>query len=256
MKRVVIVTGGGRGIGRAISERLGQSDYHVALVARSRAHLEDTCRSVTELGGAASVHVCDVTNHEQVDQTLRDVEASVGPVEALVNNAGYAYAPTPLAASDPGEWWRVLEVNLRGPYHWTRAVLPGMVARQRGRIINMNSLQASQVEGASVAYGASKAALVRFTEAVAREYGADGIVAFDCSPGLVKTEMTAGRPDLDALPPSAWTPAGEAARLVAALLGGGYDALSGSFVRVSDDLDELIAARRRRYLRVVDWSPD
>ena len=154
----------------------------------------------------------------------------------------------PLWEIDPDEWWRVQEVNLRGPLLCMRAVLPGMVARGAGRIINVGSYVGVRSSPQGSAYATSKAALVRLADSVAAEARSYGVSVFTISPGLVRTAMTeqlfqaAAREGIsgDALP-SNWTPIEKTPELVLRLASGEADALSGTFLHVMDDLDDLIA---------------
>jgi NAD(P)-dependent dehydrogenase (short-subunit alcohol dehydrogenase family) len=232
-----IVTGAGRGIGRAVALALGDAGYQVALIA-------------------------DISSPDEATDACAAALRALGGCDVLVNSAGVTAEPGPFAECDVEEWWRVFDVNVRGTALVTRAVLPAMLAQGGGYVINVNSLQASEVEGAPIAYGASKAALMRFTDALNAEVEAAGVRVFDVSPGLVRTTMTSGRPDLDALPEEAWSPAELTAELVLRLVDGAADGLAGRLVRVTDDLDELLHDagddpdfRRLRLVRNARVSP-
>ncbi|MFF7368550.1 SDR family NAD(P)-dependent oxidoreductase [Streptomyces tricolor] len=240
MPDVAVVTGASRGIGRAIAARLAKSGYDLALVARSEGPLAETAALVEGFGRRALTVAADITRRDDVERVRTTVLDAFGHVDVLVNNAGYASRPQPFAEWDPDDWWQVIETNLRGPALLCRALLPGMLARRSGYIVNINSLQGSKVSGAGSAYGVSKAGLMRLTDALADEVRGSGVTLFDLSPGLVRTEMTSGRPDLDALPESAWSPPEAAAEKLAHLLSGRYDALHGRFVHLTDDLDDLV----------------
>ena len=138
----------------------------------------------------------------------------------------------------------MLDVNVLGPVRLCSLVLPGMVARGRGYVINVTSLQGSRAFPGCSAYGASKAALMRLTDTMAGDLAGTGVVVFDISPGVVRTAMTQ-EPGLAALladiPDEDWTPAARTGEVVAALTGGRFDALSGSFVHAEDDLEALLA---------------
>src|SRR4029079_9248415 len=135
---------------------------------------------------AISVTV-DVTDPGAVERMVREVEESLGSVDLLVNNAGSAGPIGPTWVTDPDDWWRCLEVNLRGPMLCSRAVLPGMIARGRGRIVNVASGAGTQAIPNLSAYGVSKTALIRLTEIVAAEVASSGIVLFAIEPGTVRT---------------------------------------------------------------------
>lgn len=238
----VLVTGGGRGVGRAVAVRMAGSG--VALLARTAAELEESARLVRDAGGAAFTAVADVTDLEALRQAVDGAEAALGPIEVLVNNAGAGGRQQRLVDADPELWRQLLDVNVLGPVRLCSLVLPGMVARGRGYVINVTSLQGSRAFPGSGAYGASKAALMRLTDTLAGELADTGVVAFDVSPGLVRTAMTE-EPGLAALLASVadqdWTPAARTGEVIAALTSGRFDALSGSFVHAEDDLEDLLA---------------
>jgi NAD(P)-dependent dehydrogenase (short-subunit alcohol dehydrogenase family) len=229
-ERVAFVTGGGRGIGANIAQALAEDGWSVVVGARSRDEVDAVAR---EIGGRAVD--LDVSSPESVEHAV----AEAGDVELLVNNAGVSGPHGAFADADPGEWWRVFEVNLRGPFLVTRAVLPGMIRRGGGRIVNVGSgagyLPANRYT--STAYGPSKAALYRFGELLAGELAPQGIAVFTISPGLVRTAMTDDLGD-----DAPWTPPECAPNLVRKLATGRYDALAGRYLHAEhDDVDELLA---------------
>ncbi|MEP6697393.1 MAG: SDR family NAD(P)-dependent oxidoreductase, partial [Pseudonocardiales bacterium] len=139
---VALVTGAGRGLGRSLAVGLAAEGAHVGLLGRTRSTLEEALREcVAARGGGKAVAVpVDVTIPDAVRAAVRTVERDLGPVDLLVNNAGRAdAAEVPFWEADDRDWWNVVETNLRGPMLLSRAVLPGMVQRQHGRIININS---------------------------------------------------------------------------------------------------------------------
>ncbi|HEX6472479.1 MAG TPA: SDR family oxidoreductase [Streptosporangiaceae bacterium] len=246
---VTLVTGAGRGIGREIAVRLGAAGHRLGLTSRTEGELAETARLVTESGGAAIMVTGDVADPGDVDRVCRTVEDAFGPIEALINNAGYLGAWESFLDADLDTWWRVIETNLRGPVLFLRRVLPSMVEHGRGRVININSKAAfrTDLRGSPSPYGVSKAALLRLSAVLTAELEGTGVTVIDFSPGMVRTAMTAQRPDADKLPADAWTPASAAAEHVEALLSGRYDAFNGRFVHAVDDLDDL--------LRRVDGNP-
>ena len=137
--QVAIVTGGGRGIGRAMARTLAGAGAQVAVVARSRNELEETVSEISAGGGRATAFPADVADADAIRSAIEEIERRMGPVDFLVNNAGILGPLRPLADSDPAAWWRGMEVNVRGPMLATHAVLPGMIARRRGRIVNVSS---------------------------------------------------------------------------------------------------------------------
>jgi NAD(P)-dependent dehydrogenase (short-subunit alcohol dehydrogenase family) len=212
--QVALVTGGGRGIGARIARELADAGMRVAVSARTREQVEETAR---ELGGRAIV--ADVSRREDVERMVAEVERELAPIDLLVANAGIDRGRN--WDADPDEWWSTFEVNVLGVYLCCRAVLPGMIERGRGRIVITGS-GASYLPGAtSTAYSASKAAVGRFGETLARQLEPHGIPVFVISPGLVRTDMT--KPNFPVL------------------ASGRADQLAGRYIHAEhDDIDALI----------------
>lgn len=250
--QVAVVTGGGRGLGRAFAVALAHEDARVVLVARSRAELIETAELVQRAGGIAHIYCADVTDWDVTLKIIAEIKDSVGPVDLLVNNAGVGGPIGPVSETDPEELWRCIEVNLRGALNWTRAVLPQMLERKRGRIINVASGAGTVAIPYMAGYVTSKSALIRFTEVLAQEVKDDGVSVFAIEPGTVKTAMAmyalespAGRrwipwyrnifeEKLDVLPEYA-------ADLVVRLARGEADVLTGRYIARDDDLDLIVA---------------
>jgi NAD(P)-dependent dehydrogenase (short-subunit alcohol dehydrogenase family) len=249
--QVALVTGGGRGIGLAIGEALGSAGARVALAARSEGELAEAVGVVGARGGVARGWALDVTDLEAVVRVAGEVEAAFGPVTLLVNNAGTAQEPGPLWEADPDGWWRDLEVHVRGAFNCCRAVLPGMVARRRGRVVNIGSMVGARDEPYVSAYACAKAAYFRLTGTLAAETAGHGVTVLCVSPGLVRTRMVeesllgeAGRrwrPQISAIPPEEYTPAERVGELLARIAAGDADPLSGRFLHAEDNLDKLLA---------------
>jgi NAD(P)-dependent dehydrogenase (short-subunit alcohol dehydrogenase family) len=253
--QVALITGGGRGLGRAFAEALAQAGATVAIVARSEDQLQDVAHTIEQAGGRASAFAADVTDRQAIEQVVADVERQLGYIDVVVNSAGVLRALGPLVEVDPDEWWREIEINVRGTYLCTRAVLPGMVARGRGRIINMTSVAGLQALPAGSAYCLSKAAVIRLTESLALECGDRGVCAFAIHPGNVRTAMLDYVAESDEVKQRAptiqgWvqqlyqaegdTPIARSVELLLAVASGQADALSGRFIDVDDDLDALV----------------
>lgn len=246
--QVAVVTGGGRGIGRAIAAALAEAGAAVAVLARSEDELAETVRLIEDAGGRAVAVVADVSDRRAVEEATARTERELGPVDLLVNNAAVATPVGPAWEVDADAWWRTVEINLRGPFVCARAVLPGMLSRRAGRIVNIVAVAAFNTAPFMSAYGASKAALVSFTDDLAAETREHGISVFAIRPGLVQTRM---QDELTASPyvqrrrgpqAPALVPAERAAEAVVFVATGRADALTGRFVDVTrDDVAELAA---------------
>jgi 3-oxoacyl-[acyl-carrier protein] reductase len=236
--KVALVTGGGRGIGARIAAELAQAGMNVAVSARSLGQIERVAREI----GAVAVQA-DVSDQASVNSMVTRVERELGEVDVLVNDAGIS-GPSqarPIWEEDPADFWHVFEVNVLGAYLCCRAVLPAMVKRGSGRIINVGSggayLPVSPGNVLGIAYGPSKAALYRFGELLAAQLAERGVAVFTISPGLVRTDMTAWLSD-----DAPWTPPELAPRLVRVLASGRADALAGRYLHAEhDDIDDLIS---------------
>jgi NAD(P)-dependent dehydrogenase (short-subunit alcohol dehydrogenase family) len=213
--------------------------YAVAITARTPGEVDQTRQLVLDAGHRACAVTADVTDPASVSGLLARVADELGPVDVLVNNAGYAGTMQPFWETELDQWRRCLATNVIGPVNLIAAVLPSMRERGCGHIINMNSLQGSDPAGSPLPYGVSKAALMRLTDGLAGQLTGTGVIVVDLSPGLVRTAMTAGRPDLDSVPDHAWAPPEAAARQAVALASGRHDSLHGRFVWASDDLEAL-----------------
>jgi len=203
----------------------------VAVSARTPEQVQQVAE---EIGGFGVV--ADVSAKEAVETMIEEVERELGPIDLLVNNAGIATWGDKAWEDDADDWWRVFEINVLGAYLCCRAVIPGMIDRGGGRIVNTGSGSSYLPGQATTAYGASKAALYRMGEGLALQLEPHGIAVFTISPGLVKTEMTDRF--ADDMP---WTPPELAPRLVRALASGRADRLSGRYIHAEhDDVEDLI----------------
>jgi 3-oxoacyl-[acyl-carrier protein] reductase len=192
---VALVTGGGRGIGRAIAVRLAQEGAKVAISYRSNAAAaRETAELVRKAGAGCETFKGDVASPEDVEALMTGVGEAFGPVEILVNNAGTTRDNILLRMKDD-EFEEVLATNLKGTYLCTRAVLRGMVRARWGRIVNISSVVGLLGNAGQANYAASKAGMIGFTKSVAREVAGRGITANAVAPGYVETELTGALPE-------------------------------------------------------------
>jgi 3-oxoacyl-[acyl-carrier protein] reductase len=234
---VALVTGGGRGIGASIARELAEAGMQVAVTGRTRAQVDAVAAEIDALG-----LVGDVSRRATVEEWVQHIKADRGPIDLLVNNAGIDAARGPLWEQSVDDWWHVFEVNVLGPMLGSRAVLPDMIERGSGRIVNVGSggsylpvRTGTMAHG--TAYGPSKAALGRFSELLAAQVWDLGVRVFLISPGLVRTAMTEQTFGDDA----PWTPPELAPRLVRVLASGRADALAGRYLHAEhDDIEALI----------------
>ena len=187
--RNALVTGGGRGIGRSICRTLGAAGARVAILARTREQVEEAAQDLSRAGSTALALTADVSVPGQVAAAVDEVERAWGGIDILVNNAGVLGPAGPAHAADPEAWLAAVRVNLGGCFLCCRAVLPGMIARRRGEIVNLSGGGAVSPRPWFSAYGAAKAGVVRFTETLAAEVAPHGVRVNAVAPGAVRTDM-------------------------------------------------------------------
>ena len=252
---VAIVTGGGRGLGRVFAARLASEGAAVGLVARSAEQLNEVAHSLS--ANKVATAVADVTDEVALRQAIGEIEQALGATDLLVNNAGVLGEPGFAWDSDPDAWWRAMEINVRGVFLGCRIVIPTMIARGGGRIVNITSNAGIHRWPTMSAYSVSKAAVVKFSENLALECKSTGVRVWGLHPGLtaigltdephyrqaeagsiagnirawVEAEFEAGR----GVDPSA------GADLLVRVAAGDADSLSGCHLTVHDDLDALVA---------------
>ena len=263
---VAVVTGAWRGIGREIALHQARSGAKVAVLARTAGEIDETASLIGGEGGVAISLPVDLVERRAVEHTLDRVASELGPIDLVVNNHGSFRAFGPIWECDPDVWWQDVEINLRGTFHTCRAVAAAMLARGKGRIVNLVGGGTGNSFPNGSGYASSKAAIMRFTECLNDTTGGGSVLAFAVDPGLVRTSMTelqlfseAGRtylPHVQQLfdngvniPPS------RAAALIADIAAGRFDTLAGRLLRAIDDRELLeqemndIVARDARALR-------
>lgn len=254
--QVALITGGSKGLGQLLANALARAGASVVITGRSLQPLEEAASSIAQAGGKVLPLVCDVSNAEAVKTAVQRAQEAVGPIDILVNNAGQAGPIDKAWRTDPTEWWQTFEVNLYGSFLCMHAVLPKMVERERGIIINVASQAGVHRWPNCSAYAVSKSAVIKLTENLAAETWRQGLSLFAYHPGLLPIGMKSERDDTLAPGSPAervWSWANELVqsgkgtspeRSVAQLMklaSGRYPGLSGCYLTVHDDLDAMNA---------------
>ncbi|MCE0763536.1 SDR family oxidoreductase [Pseudonocardia kujensis] len=246
--RHILVTGGTRGIGRAIVDGAVRRGARVSFLGRDATAVVEVEKLLIDAGQVAGV-AADVVDEAAVRAAVAALEARLGPVDVLVNNAGLNTSQGPLHDCDLGGWWRDVSVNVLGVAVCSAAVLPSMIARGRGRIISMVSGTAGRATPYNSAYASAKAAVVRLSDSLAAEVGEHGIAVFALRPGTIATDMVAR---FSASPATQRYMGDEVAAMQARtperaveatlfLAGGRGDALTGLWIDADEDLEGLAA---------------
>ena len=257
--QVAVITGAGRGIGRMIAEEQAREGASVALLARTASEIGSVAETIVAAGGQARAYPVDIVDGTAVDAVFRAVERDLGPVSLLTNNAGSFAAIGPIWEVDPDVWWRDIEINVRGTFNCCRTILPHMIERRAGRIINLTGGGTATSFPNGSGYATSKAGLLRLTECIADLALASGVRVFAMDPGLVRTAMTeyqlssdAGRTHLANLPrlfeEGINVPPTLAARLSVEIGAGRFDRLAGRMLMAARgdheltdaDIDEIV----------------
>jgi NAD(P)-dependent dehydrogenase (short-subunit alcohol dehydrogenase family) len=188
-RRLALVTGGGRGIGRAIALGLAREGLRLAVTGRTPEKLEEVVRAIQAGGGEAAAFVCDVADRRALAEMAHQVHGQLGPLSVLVNNAGTTGSWKSLEMPD-ADWDRVLAINLTAPWFTTKTFLPDMLQQHWGRVINIASMAGKFGLRYSAVYSASKHGLLGVTRSLAIEYDGSGVTFNAICPGFVDTEMT------------------------------------------------------------------
>lgn len=258
--QVALVTGAGRGFGRAIAERLASEGARIALMARSIEQLEDVAAAIRQAGGEAIAVRCDLSSPSDIAQAVAAAERALGPADILVSNAGVPGPFGPLGEVDPEEWWQAQEIHIRAPMLLMHRLLPGMTARGRGRIVCISAIASRMVAPNLSAYCTGKIALNRLVAQAAAELQGKGVSVFAIDPGFVFTQLA--RETMESAEaqrhlggmverlrkaqddPAAQNDLARCAQRCFDLASGCYDALSGNYYELSDDLDAELERNR------------
>lgn len=189
--KTVIVTGGGGGIGGATCRRLAHDGAKVAVFDMNLESAQRVADGINESGGTAAAFKCDITDRAAVDAAVAATEAQLGPIDVLVNNAGWDIFK-PFTKTVPAEWDKLIAINLTGALHMHHAVLPGMVERKSGHIVNVASDAARGGSSGEAVYSACKGGLVALSKTLAREHARQGITVNVVCPGPTDTALLAG----------------------------------------------------------------
>jgi 3-oxoacyl-[acyl-carrier protein] reductase len=258
--QVALVTGASTGIGRHLALGLAERGMAVAGLARGAERLADGMAVVADATGARTLAVAaDVTDRAAVTQAVARVHREFGRVDLLVNNAGLMdAAEVPVWQADPEQWWSVVESHVRGALLLVHAVVPGMVERGSGRVVDLASGLSTRGGDLYSAYSVGKTGLMRLTETLAAGLAGTGVHAFDLAPGVVRTAMSTAMSIHEDR--TEWTPPEQVVALLAAIAAGELDRWSGRFLRAgADDLDVLRATTpgdAARQLRLRPYGED
>lgn len=193
MNRTVLITGGSRGLGRYTALAFGEAGFHVALCGRTKADLDEVVQDIVDVDGSAMRGVVDVRRSDEVRAFVAEVESVTGSVDVLINNAGFSYYK-PFVDWSVDELDEVIDVNLKGTVYACRAVLPGMLARRRGYILNIASDVGRRTVPNMAAYVAAKHAIVGFSGSLLREVREAGVKVSVVMPGIIDTHFGGTKP--------------------------------------------------------------
>jgi NAD(P)-dependent dehydrogenase (short-subunit alcohol dehydrogenase family) len=240
--QVALVTGASTGIGRHLATGLAARGAAVAGMARGAERLAAAMAEVAEVTGARTLAVpADVTDRAAVGAAVARAVEEFGRIDLLVNNAGLIDpVEVPIWEADPDEWWRVVDSHVHGAHVLVSAVVPDMVRRGSGRVVNLGSGMGVRAHVDYSAYSVGKTGLMRITEALAAAGAEHGVRAFDIAPGVIETDMTHSMAMWDGF--TDWTPPERVVAMVGAVAAGELDAWTGRLLSaMADDLDTMRA---------------
>ncbi|QQE77987.1 SDR family oxidoreductase [Alicyclobacillus sp. SO9] len=249
--KVAVITGASRGIGRNTAVHLSRQGTKVILLARNKDNLASVVDEIQNDGGEAALRQVDVIDAASVTKAFQGIDGIFGPVDVLINNAGSFETIGPVWEVDAGKWWHDFTVNVRGAFLCSKAVLPSMRKRNEGYIIHIVGGGTKGAFPFGSAYGSSKTALARLAETMAAELRDTGIRVFAIDPGLNDTDMTKYQretelgkkylPDMAGLFKQGVDESPETApQLMAQIISGDFDRLSGRIFSVHDNLDTIL----------------
>jgi len=253
-----LVTGGGRGVGRVLASALAAAGSHVGLIARSGPELDQSVTRIRDQGGVAHSAVADIRDPEATRSAVQKLRRQLGPVDLLINNAGIWGPVGPTWEVPEADWWHAVEINLRGVGLCSREVLPEMIERRQGRIVNITSRAGVYRWPWATAYSVSKAAVVKLTENLAEETGRHHVHVFSVDPGLLRIGLS---DPAYAETASTDTPVGlmhswvrreiaagrgaepeQAIEIVLRIAAGEADELSGRHISAHDDFEAMLSS--------------
>jgi 3-oxoacyl-[acyl-carrier protein] reductase len=258
--QAALITGGGRGFGKAIALKLAAEGAAVAVTARTQAEVDQTVAEIKSAGGRGFAVIGDVTRPEDVTRVVRATADHLGPITLFINNAGIPGPFAPIWAADPAEWWFAQEVHLRAFFIFVREMLPSMIERRTGRIMAVSAIASYRVDFAMSAYCVGKTSQNRLVQFMAAETKEFGVSAFAIDPGFVITELAentmrdpgAQRWKADMIEhlkarkadANSVLDLDRCAQRCVDLASGRYDELSGSYFELNDNLDEMLRKAR------------
>ncbi|WP_216388372.1 SDR family NAD(P)-dependent oxidoreductase [Arcanobacterium phocae] len=253
----VLITGASRGIGSYIARGLARSGRTLLLTARTHEALYDTAKACNARGADVVALGADLGAPSDIDRVLSTILNY--PVDLLINNAGVMEEEALPWDTDPQVWWNTLEVNLRAPYLLAHALIPPMLSRGGGRIIDLSSGAAVQDSAMASAYYVSKTALLRFAGSLHEAGYSQGLRVFSVAPGVVRTDMTVNRAMHEGR--AQWNDPREVVEIITAIADGELDGISGTQVRAGTDSiaelrmrSKLGAGASERKLRLTPWE--